>query len=139
MIGSSVGEAAAFAAGLAIAPLLEPVVQELRNVTWVTYPDRPLDPGTTAEVVAEGVATETTGASEAALSGISAARFHELVHLAYTAPQVSEARDLVRRGHLTKPQLHEVYAKAKLSPTWWDALDVLLDQPLPPAVAALAA
>jgi hypothetical protein len=139
MIGSSVGEAAAFAAGLAIAPLIEPLLQALKNETWPMYPDRPLDPGTASELVAEGFATEGTGASEAVLSGISGSRFHSLVHLAYTAPQVSEARELVRRGHLTRGQLHQVYAKAKLDPQWFAALDVLLDVPLPPAVAALAA
>jgi hypothetical protein len=139
MIGSSVGEAAAFAAGLAIAPVLEPLLQALKNETWPTYPDKPLDPGTTAEVVAEGFLTQAQGASEAVMDGISASRFGHLVQLAYTAPAVAEARELVRRGKLSPQQLHLAYRKAKIDPTWFDALDVLLDQPLPPAVAALAA
>jgi hypothetical protein len=146
MIGSSVGEAAAFAAGLAIAPLLEPVVQELKSVTWSQYPDRPLDAGTVAEAVAEGFVKESVGASEAALSGISGARFDHLVQNAYTAPAVAEARELVRRRnpatgqpYISTDQLHLAYRKAKIDPAWFQALDVLLDQPLPPAVAALAA
>lgn len=139
MIGSSVGEAAAFAAGLAIAPLLEPLLQELRNETWPEYPDVPLDPEVAAEVVAEGIETEATGASEAVLTGTSATRFGYLVDLARTAPGVAEARDLIRRSAITTDQLHLAYRKAKLDPQWFAPLDVLLNQPLPPAVAALAA
>jgi len=52
MIGSGVAETAAFAAGLAISPLLEPLLQELKNTTWPQYPDRPLDPETVAQAVA---------------------------------------------------------------------------------------
>jgi hypothetical protein len=138
MIGSSVGESAAFAAGLAIAPALEPLLQALRNETWPKYPDKPLEPTDAADVVAEGFITEATGAKEAGLTGLSATRFGHLAESARAGPAISEARELVRRKKLTTAQLHLAYRKAKIDPQWFAALDVLLDTPLPPAVAALA-
>jgi hypothetical protein len=139
MIGNSVGEAAAFAAGLAIAPALEPLLQALRNETWPQYPDRPLEPADAADVVAEGFITEKQGAAEAGLTGTSATRFGHLAESARAAPALSEARELVRRKKLTTAQLHLAYRKAKIDPQWFAALDVLLDTPLSPQVAALAA
>ena len=137
--GNTIGEAAAFAAGIAIAPLLEPVVQELRNTTWAQAPDRPLDPNTAAEAVAEGLLKPGAAASEAAMSGIASTPFGTLVELARTAPGVAEARTLIRRKQISADQLHHAYAKAKIEPQYWGPLDALLDEPLPPAVAALAA
>jgi hypothetical protein len=144
--GNTLGEAAAFAAGIAIAPLLEPVVQELRNVTWSNAPDKPLDPETAAEAVAEGFLTTKTGAAEAAMSGIATTPFTTLIELARTAPGVAEAQTLMRRidpatgaPAISTAQLHHAYAKAKIDPQYWGPLDVLLEAPLPPAVAALAA
>jgi hypothetical protein len=146
MIGSSVGEAAAFAAGLAIHPLLEPIVQAIKNETWSQYPDRPLDPETAAELVIENEIPEGVGANEAALTGMSATRFGELVKTIRTAPGVAEARTLIRRRDpatgaplITTAMLHHAYEKAKIEPQYWPALDAILDEPLPPAVAALAA
>lgn len=146
MIGSSVGEAAAFAAGLAIAPLLEPLLQALRNETWPQYPDRPLDPETAAEIDAEGFGKPGAGAAEALLSGVSATRYGYLLDLARAAPGVAEARTLMRRTDpdtgkpvITTEMLHLAYRKAKIDPQWFGPLDALLNEPLPPAVAALAA
>lgn len=145
MIGSSVGEAAAFAAGLAIGPALEPLLQALKNETWPQYPDRPLDPEVAAEVVAEGFENQATGQSEAELTGTSATRFSYLVDLARAAPGIAEARTLMRRLNpatgqplITADMLHLAYRKAKIDPQWFTALDALLNEPLPPAVAALA-
>lgn len=138
-IGNSVGEAAAFAAGLAIGPLLEPIVQAIRNETWQTYPDRPLDPEVAAELVVENAVPQATGAAEANLTGMSAARFASLVETIRTAPGVPEARTLRRRALITCDQLHHAYEKAKIEPQYWAALDAILNEPLPPAVAALAA
>jgi hypothetical protein len=137
--GNTIGEAAAFAAGIAIAPLLEPVVQELRNQTWAQAPDRPLDAEVAAEAVAEGFLSEAQGKSEAALTGIASTPFETLVELSREAPAVAEARNLIRRNAITLDQLHHAYAKAKIEPQFWPALDVLIQAPIPPAVAALAA
>jgi hypothetical protein len=138
-IGNSVGEAAAFAAGFAIGPMLEPLVQALRNETWKGYPDRPLDAEVAAEAVAEGYLSSNDGGKEAALTGIAQTPFGTLVELARTAPAVAEARELMRRSAIGRDDLHLAYRKAKIDPQWFDALDVLLVAPLPPAVAALAA
>ena len=98
--GNTIGEAAAFAAGVAIAPLLEPVVQELRNQSWQEAPSRPLDPATAAQGVAEHKIAEGAGASEAAMSGIGATPFANLVAIMRKAPGIAEGLHLIQRGQL---------------------------------------
>jgi len=99
--GNTIGEAAAFAAGLAIAPLLEPVVQELRNQSWQQAPNRPLDPATVAGGVAEHKIDPSAGANEAALSGLGATPFNDLVEIMRKAPGIAEGIHLIQRGQLT--------------------------------------
>ena len=98
--GNTIGEAAAFAAGVAIAPLLEPVVQELRNQSWQEAPSRPLDPATAAQGVAEHKIAPGAGASEASMSGIGATPFANLVAIMRKAPGIAEGLHLIQRGQL---------------------------------------
>jgi hypothetical protein len=102
--GNTIGEAAAFAAGLAIAPLLEPVLQELRNTSWSQAPDRPLDPNTLAQGVAEGKIDAATATTEASFSGIAQTPFNSLVEIMRNAPGVAAGIDLIRRGQLAPSQ-----------------------------------
>lgn len=98
LIGNPIGEAAAFAAGLAIAPLLEPLLQEERNLTWSLYRSKPLDPETAAELYAKNIVTDAGAATEeAGLSGISSARSALLQQLAVVFPGLSELIELNRR------------------------------------------
>ena len=144
--GNTIGEAAAFAAGLAIAPLLEPVLQELRNTTWSEAPTRPLDPATMAEGVAEWKIDPTVGAQEAALTGISATAFQSLVKTMQTSPAVAEGMRLIRRGQLEPGDFLTILKRAGLEKDYLTAYQKASvndlrpwEQPLDPAVLAVGA
>jgi len=136
-LGNTVGEAAAFAAGLAIAPVLHPIVKTLENEAWRLDPTSPLNPDAVAALVAQGAVVLDTGASEANLTGTSAARFGHLVTLAFRAPTYGEAQDLRRRNKITDDQLRHSFAKAQIETQYWDALADLVDERLSAQAVAL--
>lgn len=142
--GNTIGEAAAFAAGLAIAPLLEPVLQELRNTTWAEAPTRPLDPGTMAGGVAERKIAAGTGRAEAAFSGISASAFDSLVAVMQKSPAIAEGIRLIRRGQLAPADFVTVLQRAGLEDEFVTAYQAAAvnglkpwQEPADPAVIAL--
>lgn len=137
-LGNTVGEAAAFAAGLAISPVLHPIVQVLANQAWNLDPTKPLDPGLVAEAVAHGHIAQDTGELEAALSGVSKTRFDELVKAAKTGPGVESAFALWRRGDIGDGQFQGALTRAGIEATWIDELMKLKGERLDPAVIALA-
>ena len=90
-IGSTLGEAAAFAGGIAVGPVLKPLVQALENESWSLYPDAPLQAVLMAQAVLEGKISPTDGAAEALLTGISGARFESLQTVLANAPSIAAA------------------------------------------------
>ena len=137
-IGNSVGEAAAFAAGLAIGPLLRPILQALENETWSLYPDKPLDPQTMALAVAQGRIDQPTAAAEAALTGIGATAFSNLVNFAITYPGAAQLLDLQRRTILPAGDLVAALQRHGLTAEYAGYVAELIDNPLDPAVIATA-
>jgi hypothetical protein len=117
-LGNTVGEAGAFAAGRAVSPVLEPLLQALRNETWSKYPDAPLDALLTAQAVAEGKLSADVGADEAAFTGISPARFASLVTFLRNGPGVAEGLRLIREGRLELENLPTILERAGLEPEW---------------------
>ena len=117
-LGNTVGEAAAFAAGLAIGPVLAPLLQALENEAWSLYPDKPLGAQTVAQGVAEGKLGEDAAAKEARLTGISTPRLTELVELVKTAPGVAEGIVLIRRGQLDPKAFVTILQRAGLEAQW---------------------
>lgn len=144
-LGNTVGEGAAFAGGRAVAPVLEPLLQALRNETWRTYPDAPLDAILTAQAVAERKLELAEGQDEAALTGISSSRFTSLVTFLENAPSVAAALELLRRGQITGTQFETVLERAGLEDEWVTAYLTpsagglaYQNHPLNPAQIALA-
>lgn len=120
--GHTVSEGAAFAAGLAVAPTLHPVVQQVANEAWSKYQTRPLDPASLAEIVAEHVEREGWGATEAAKNGISPGNFAALVEATRNAPGLETLLEARRRGFITPAQLDHGLDKARLEEQWKAAL-----------------
>lgn len=117
-LGSAVGEGAAFAAGYAVGPVLAPILQALRNETWSSYPDAPLDAMVMAQAVAEGKIDLPTGASEAALTGISVKRFGSLVTALENSVSIAAGMTLIRRGQLNQSEFATVLKRAGLEQEW---------------------
>lgn len=136
--GKTVSEGAAFAAGVAVAPTLEPVVQDVKNEAWSKHQSRPLDPETAAAIVAEDVAEQPWGESEAAATGISKSRFDRLLGEALNGPGVAMLTEARRRNIITPAQFTHGLRKAKLENLWDAPLTKLLDARLSPQAVALA-
>lgn len=123
--GRTVGEGAAYAAGVATAPTLAPALEELRQTTWnnvvtKTGISKRLDAETAAAIVAEDVELTSWGTAEANHEGISADRFAALLGEALNAPGLGELYSLWRRGEIDDAGFTHGLRKAKLE-TRWDA------------------
>lgn len=138
-LGNTIAEGAAFAAGVAIGPVLGPPVQELRNRVNGAYPF--VYPG--AELLAAGVAqgqiAEPLARKWASYHGIGDDAFSGLVAIANSGPGVAEAFHLWRRGVLGKtPAANEAafrraLRRASLEPEWIEALVAVKLEVLDPA------
>lgn len=136
-LGRTVSEGAAFAAGFAVAPTLEPVVQELRNETWSKHQSLPLDPMTLAEGVSTGQVARDWATNEATLTGIAPGKFDRLVAIADTGPGAAEAFRLWRRGLLDTAGFRRALKRQGLEAEWIDALEGEHDLLLSPEVLAM--
>ena len=143
-LGSAVGEGAAFAAGIAIGPILAPLLKALENETWQAYPDQPLNAQTIAQAYAEGKIDLSDAEAEAALTGISNARFAELARILLTGPGIAEGLNLIRRGQLSPTAFPTILQRAGLEVDWQTAYQQLsstglqpYELPLSPADIAL--
>ena len=102
--GNAISEATAFAAGIAIGPVLGPPVQALKNATWSKYPNVPPPFALLAEGVAQGQVDEGAARTWAAEQGIGDSQFTSLIDIANTGPPLGSALEAFRRGFLTRGQ-----------------------------------
>ncbi len=116
--GNTVSEAAGFAAGVAVSPILHPAVRDLENEANSKHPSRVLDAGTAASIVAEDVEQRDWGASEAIQTGVSGDRFDALLGEALNAPGLSELFETWRRDLIDDTAFTHGLRKAKLEPRW---------------------
>jgi hypothetical protein len=130
LFGAAIGRASSEA----VTPVLEPV----RQRSWLRNRVRVLDPGSAARLAAQGLVAESEAEAEAARNGYDLNRLGAMIRLAQTTPGVSEAFALRRRGEISEAQLHHVYRKAQIEPQYYGPLDVLLDALLDPAQVAAA-
>jgi hypothetical protein len=132
-LGRTASEGAAFAFGVATAPVLHPAVRELENLAWAQYQSRPLDAGAAAAIVAEDVEQAAWGAGEASQTGVNQERFNALLGEALNAPGIGELYELWRRGEITDADFAHGLRKGKLEPRWDAPLKALHDVLLSPA------
>jgi hypothetical protein len=137
-LGRTASEGAAFAFGLATAPVLAPAVEELKNQAWRTHPSKALDAGEAAEIVAEDVQLRDWGANEASAHGIDGGRFDALLGAVLNAPGMGELLQARRRGLVSDATFRHGLRKAKLETLWDAAIVGLLDVLLSPADLANA-
>ncbi len=138
LIGANVGEAAAFAAGLAIGPLLRPYIQELVNEAWAGTPTKPLEPHDLAEAIAQGVLDAKAAAQEASMTGIAETPFGLLAKIADEGPELGTAYNLWRRGYITDDGFTAAVKKSKFEDRWLNALKQLKAEILSPGELAAA-
>jgi hypothetical protein len=134
--GRTVSEAAAFAAGGAVAESLRPVLQDVENEAWQEHPARPLEAEAAAAIVAEDVELAAWGTTEASQTGIDASRFQALLNETLNAPGLGELYTLWRRGAINDALFIHGLRKAKLELTWDQGLEKLKTGPADPATLA---
>ena len=130
-------EAVAFAGGVAIAPTLAPVLQELENTTWAEFPVKPPPAVTLALGVAQGQVDEATARQWAKETGFGDAAMTALIDIANTGPGVAEAFTLWRRDAINDDGFKRAAKRAGLEPEWITALLKVKDVLLTPAELAV--
>lgn len=137
-LGAAPGIVVGVGVGTAAAAGLDPVFEPGKQAAWLAHPNKVLDPGLLAQLVAKGGIDLGTGQSQALRSGLSADRLDQLVYLSQTAPDVAIALELWRRGKLTEAQVDHALVKAGLEFQYWGPLKELFVERLGAPVIALA-
>ena len=137
-LGSAPGIIVGVGVGTAASTALEPVVEVAKQTGWANNPHKVLDAARLAALVATGAVSAGTAAAEAERTGFDGPHFDAMVYLAQTAPGMSEALNLWRRGEITDAQWTHALVKAGLDPQYYPGLNALKDSRLDPAVIANA-
>jgi hypothetical protein len=96
-LGSAPGIMVGVGVGSAAAAALEPLVEPGRQNAWNDHPNKVLDPGIVARLVAQGAVELGDGQKQARREGFDTDKFNQLVYLAQTVPGFSEALEMWRR------------------------------------------
>lgn len=138
-LGSTPGIIVGTGVGLAAGIALEPAFELPRQKSWQANPNRILDPGLMARLVAQGGVDLQTAHDDAARDGYGPDKLDALVYLAQTTPAVAEALTLWRRGLISDQLWQHVLTKAGLDARYVAGLSALkTSEPLEPAVIATA-
>lgn len=138
MLAGGATEAVSFAAGVAIAPTLAPVLQELENTTWQSFPNRPPTIYTVVQGVAEGQIAEADGRTWSHEQGFSDHVFDALLAAAHSGPAFGNLMDAYRRGLLDDTMFTRGLIRLGIETEWFPALAALKRTLLSPAEAANA-
>jgi hypothetical protein len=138
MLAGGATEAVSFAAGVAIAPTLAPVLQALENETWSLHPDKPPAALVLASGVAQGQVDEAVARAWAKETGFGDAAMSALIDIANTGPALGLAYSAWRRNQLTDAEFTRALKRTGLEEQWFAALRALKDVLLAPAEIATA-
>jgi hypothetical protein len=125
-LGSAVSNSAGYAVGGAVLPTLEPLTQDLANVTWALHRVKPLPLNAAAVAALRGYWTDEQAAQEAGYTGYDGGRFDLAQRLAGTTPPLESLLDLRRRGVIADAGLVEGLQQSGMLPGWRDRFRELL-------------
>lgn len=114
----TVEQTVGFAAGSIIGSALEPIAQANRNQVFKRVQSTVLDPATSAQAVLEGIWSRDRALDEASQSGVNQERFDALMGVIDTAPDLSAALDLFRRGVIGEAEFDAALRDAHLRSSW---------------------
>jgi hypothetical protein len=125
-LGSTPGLIVAAGVGAAASVALEPAFEVPRQEAWSRNPNRVLDPGTLARLVARGGvllgapdgSTAGTAYEEAKRQGYTSDKLDRLIYLAQTFPGSGELDALSNRQLVTPDQVKEALTRSGLPPEW---------------------
>ena len=131
LIGSSVSQAAGYAMGGAIQPVLEPFTQSLANKFWKMNPTKTLGAGTAARASVSGVMGSAAAADEAAQTGVNGERFATLEQLAAEYPPSAMLIEQLRRGIVTEQEARTALRRQGYGEQWVDRILATRDYLVP--------
>ncbi len=121
-LGSTPSLLLGFAVGEAASAAFEPALEIPKQEAWQSAPNRVLDPGLLAALVAQGGVTLGTAEALSRKSGHSAGNLDALVYMAQTVPGVSEALHLWRLGFISDADFRHTLVKAGLDQRYIDPI-----------------
>lgn len=151
-LGSTPGLIVAAGVGAAAATALEPAFEVPRQDAWSRLPNRLLDPGRLAALVAQGGvllgdpsgSTAGSAYAEAIRQGYSSDKLDRLIYLAQRAPDLALVLELWRRGRFGTPdpanppsQVTHAFAKEQIEPQYWTPIADLFNERLSAQAVAL--
>jgi hypothetical protein len=106
----------------AISTSLEPGLSLVSQDVNKAHPVQPLDPATAADLAARGIITVDAGTGEAARSGLSAARFADLLALHTVRLSPGDLATAVLRSYLTESQAQSIARPQGVDPAMLSVL-----------------
>jgi hypothetical protein len=113
-IGSTPSLLLGFAVGGAASAAFDPALEIPKQEAWASAPNRVLDPGLLAALVAQGGVDLGTAQTISEKSGHGAKNLDALVYMAQTVPGVAEALHLWRLGFISDDLMQHVLVKEGL-------------------------
>lgn len=137
-LGSAPGIMVGVGVGTAASAALEPLVEPGRQNAWKDHPNKVLDPGIVARLVAQGAVTLGMGQGQALREGFATDKFDQLVWLAQRIPEWGQVRDLINRKLISPDQRDAALTRHGYPSDWQQPLRDLMNAILPPEVVANA-
>lgn len=132
------GAIAGIAIGGAGAAAVEPVLEVPKQQAWKDNPNRILDLGSLARLVAQGLIDQDAVVDEAERNGYGGDKLRAQIQLELKAAPVAELLVLWRRGRISETLVDHGLAKAQIEQQYWTPIKELLSARLDPAVIATA-
>lgn len=136
--GNTVSEAAAFAAGVALGPVLGPPVELTRQKVWANFAVKVPDVGVLAAGLAQGQIDEKDARPWAKANGFDTAAFDALIAIADGGPGVAAAFELWRRDLIDDAAFGRALKREAIENEWIGPMRSLKRRLLSPAELANA-
>jgi hypothetical protein len=151
-IGGAPGIIVGVAVGAAAKAGLDPAFEVPIQDAWAANPNKILDIGLLARLVAQGGvllgaadgSTDGSAYNHALRQGFTGDKLDRLIYLSQTAPDLALTLELWRRGLLGDPTgatavelVKHAFAKHQIEPQYWPALEELFSGRLDPALLAV--
>jgi hypothetical protein len=136
--GNTASAGAGYAIGVATAPTLAPVLQDIANEAWSIHPDKPISAGVLASGVSQGQIPHDWAVDEAKRTGFNEERFDRMVEAATVGPGVAQAFRLWRRNEISEAGFRRALTRAGIEAEWINALVKTKQELLDPGQLAAA-
>lgn len=132
------GAIAGIGVGGAAAAAMEPILEVPKQEAWRGEPNRVLDIGTLAHLIATGLLDEEKAIDEAKRNGYNENRLRARIQLALTVPGIGELDRMLNRGIITRAQFEHALSKHGIEAQFHAAYYNLLSDRLSTATVANA-